>query len=96
MEGWKQGLQRPFILAFFTASSPPASSPRCVNVYSRAMGYRWWQQLASDAAGTPILEKVLLMSDTSQALASAVSTTETRTVGAGESCKALQICSISL
>ena len=62
MEGWKQGLQRPFILAFFTASSLPASSPRCVNVYYRAMGYRWWQQLASDAAGTPILEKVLLMS----------------------------------
>ena len=49
MEGWKQGLQRPFILAFFTASSLPASPPR-------------WQQLASDAAGTPILEKVLLMS----------------------------------
>ena len=62
MEGWKQGLQRPFVLAFFTASSLPASSPRCVNVYYRAMGYRWWQQLASDAAGTPILEKVLLMS----------------------------------
>ena len=62
MEGWKQGLQRPFILAFFTALSLPASSPRCVNVYYRAMGYRWWQQLASDAAGTPILEKVLLMS----------------------------------
>ena len=62
MEGWKQGLQRLFVLAFFTASSLPASSPRCVNVYYRAMGYRWWQQLASDAAGTPILEKVLLMS----------------------------------
>ena len=84
MEGWKQGLQRPFILAFFTASSLPASPPR-------------WQQLASDAAGSPILEKVLLMSDTSQALASAVSTTETRTVGAGESYKALQqICSLGL
>ena len=49
MEGWKQGLQRPFILAFFTASSLPASPPR-------------WQQLASNGVGSPILEKVLLMS----------------------------------
>ena len=47
--GVEAGLQRPFVLAFFTASSLPASPPR-------------WQQLASDAAGTPILEKVLLMS----------------------------------
>ena len=46
---WKQGLQRTFILAFFTASSLPASPSR-------------WQQLASGASGSPTLEQALLMS----------------------------------
>ena len=99
MEGWKQGLQRPFILAFFTASSLPASPPSLPFLLLRhfLLLLQGGNSLPAMRQALQSWRKFCSCLDTSQALASAVSTTETRTVGAGESYKALQqICSLGL
>jgi len=57
MEGWKQGLQRPFILAFFTALSLPASPPR-----------HWLQQSQPQRPGQLALERATRLYNRSAAL----------------------------